>query len=173
MKSKIYGKPKPCRKCTVVFTATSPRQFYCMNCGSNYFKDWYRKKVGEGKRHKLCKCGKTIWAGSKLCKSCSAVVINKKRAMSGKPYVSKRGAEHGNYDLFTENKQTGRSRALKIYGTSPCQFCGFEKSHIHHIDFDTFNNNPSNIMRLCNNCHQAEHSRLRKLGITYKSTIKK
>ena len=46
-----------------------------------------------------------------------------------------------------------------------CQDCGEQRSswgvhlHVHHIDVDKFNNNPSNLISLCAACHRQRHRR--------------
>jgi len=49
-----------------------------------------------------------------------------------------------------------------------CQCCGIteikyikifkEKLHIHHIDYNKFNNNKKNLITLCNSCHTKTNS---------------
>jgi hypothetical protein len=34
-----------------------------------------------------------------------------------------------------------------------CAICGGERPHVHHIDGDPSNNDPSNLIPLCPNCH--------------------
>lgn len=44
-----------------------------------------------------------------------------------------------------------------------CQFCGAREGEIqldvHHVNQDRSNNNPSNLVCLCKNCHQKLHQR--------------
>jgi hypothetical protein len=40
---------------------------------------------------------------------------------------------------------------------TPCVFCGFEYSDVHHIDGDHTNNNPANLISLCPNHHRLVH----------------
>lgn len=58
--------------------------------------------------------------------------------------------------------QTGRLRARRWFGKAPCEICGKEKTDIHHIDGNTFNNNISNLKHLCRKHHQEIDGRLEK-----------
>lgn len=56
-----------------------------------------------------------------------------------------------------------------VHKKRACEVCGVERPkgrrwcekrlHIHHIDNDPSNNNPSNLKTLCRNCHISEHKR--------------
>lgn len=53
-----------------------------------------------------------------------------------------------------------RQRARLLTQHPICQRCGNDWSkHLHHIDRDTFNRDPSNVVMLCERCHDAEHGR--------------
>jgi len=43
-----------------------------------------------------------------------------------------------------------------------CQFCKKKGILIHHIDKDNKNNNPNNLICLCNKCHLKLHSPFKK-----------
>lgn len=41
-----------------------------------------------------------------------------------------------------------------------CQICGDNKKlHVHHKDKNITNNRPSNLITLCNQCHESQHGR--------------
>jgi 5-methylcytosine-specific restriction endonuclease McrA len=42
----------------------------------------------------------------------------------------------------------------------PCVSCGAERSERHHIDGDTRNNTPENVISMCRKCHMREDGRL-------------
>lgn len=53
-----------------------------------------------------------------------------------------------------------RWRARQIKPKDRCEDCGAtEKLHIHHIDRNPANNEPSNLAVLCSSCHQKRHWR--------------
>lgn len=52
----------------------------------------------------------------------------------------------------------GRLRAWRMYPQQPCEACGTEDGHRHHIDRNTLNNSPENIAFLCSSCHTKRHN---------------
>jgi len=60
------------------------------------------------------------------------------------------------YGLEFNNKLKGQIRQRDNYRCQECFRHQNElkrKLHVHHIDFNKKNNNPSNLISLCNNCH--------------------
>lgn len=57
---------------------------------------------------------------------------------------------------------SGRHRAQKLYPLTACAACGAKNGeaelHRHHIDENTLNNAPSNVVILCVPCHAAAHN---------------
>ena len=52
----------------------------------------------------------------------------------------------------------GHIRAIKAYKAEKCECCDQTKNiERHHIDKNPANNNPENIMTLCQKCHKAQH----------------
>lgn len=48
-----------------------------------------------------------------------------------------------------------------------CECCGAKKRlHVHHVNEDWKNNEPTNLQTLCVFCHQFWHSTHRRLGVT-------
>lgn len=53
-----------------------------------------------------------------------------------------------------------KQRARLIDAHPLCQRCANDWSaHLHHIDRDPFNRDPSNVEMLCTGCHDREHGR--------------
>ena len=80
-----------------------------------------------------------------------------------------RGAASHSWKGDDITKQTGRDRAVKMYGKHPCQECGAERAEIHHVDGNPVNNDRHNIMFLCRKHHilieNRHHHMLRARGI--------
>ena len=60
------------------------------------------------------------------------------------------------YGLEFNNKLKGQIRQRDNYRCQECFRHQNElkrKLHVHHLDFNKKNNNPSNLISLCNNCH--------------------
>ena len=59
------------------------------------------------------------------------------------------------------SEKGGRTRALRLFPkVGPCVLCGAKKSERHHIDGNTANNVPENILILCRRCHMKNDGRL-------------
>jgi len=55
--------------------------------------------------------------------------------------------------------KAGRSRALRLFPPQPCSVCGKARAERHHIDGNTLNNKPGNILFVCRKCHMAKDGR--------------
>ena len=55
--------------------------------------------------------------------------------------------------------KAGRSRALRLFPPQPCSVCGKARAERHHLDGNTLNNEPGNIMFVCRKCHMAKDGR--------------
>lgn len=79
-------------------------------------------------------------------------------------HVAKRvkwGAEHHAWKGNEIKQKSGRSRALRRFPKiGSCLGCGRKKAERHHVDGDTRNNDPSNIIALCRRCHMRADGRL-------------
>jgi hypothetical protein len=64
--------------------------------------------------------------------------------------------------------KAGRSRALRRYPLQPCSVCGKAHSERHHLDGNTMNNEPDNILFVCRKCHMAKDGRLEQFRDTAK-----
>ena len=79
-------------------------------------------------------------------------------------HVEKRkrfGVEHANWIGDDVSEKGGRTRAIRMFADiGPCVSCGCEKSERHHVDGNTANNEPENIVILCRRCHMETDGRL-------------
>ena len=68
-----------------------------------------------------------------------------------------RGAGNHRWRGADAGQQAGRGRAANTYDTIECESCGTTAGtlHRHHVDKNTLNNAPSNVMILCQTCHRA------------------
>ena len=75
----------------------------------------------------------------------------------------RRGRDHHAWLGEAATTKTGRTRALRMYpDIGNCVLCDSEKSERHHIDGNTLNNTPENVIALCRKCHMREDGRLEK-----------
>lgn len=60
---------------------------------------------------------------------------------------------------FERDTINSRRRKASIHKKSACERCGETGAHlqVHHMDSDTANNSPSNLMTLCASCHATWH----------------
>lgn len=79
-------------------------------------------------------------------------------------HIAKRkrfGEAHPNWKGNDISVRSGRSRALRLYPkVGPCVLCGNARAERHHLDENTANNEPSNIVILCRRCHMSSDGRL-------------
>ena len=73
----------------------------------------------------------------------------------------RRGVNHYRWTGDSATQNAGRCRARRLYpALSPCIKCNSVDSERHHIDGNTLNNEPNNIMWLCTWCHMELDGRL-------------
>lgn len=73
--------------------------------------------------------------------------------------IAKFGPENSNWkESITAAESRWRARHLLPPG--PCAQCDHNGVDVHHKDEDPFNNEPSNLIRLCRKHHGREHARL-------------
>jgi hypothetical protein len=67
--------------------------------------------------------------------------------------------KHGKYVDYRRNFSNEEMKCER------CNYNEFVSSvHVHHIDENHFNNDPSNLILLCSNCHSALHCKLWRLS---------
>ena len=61
----------------------------------------------------------------------------------------------------------GNGRARRWYKKiGNCEICGVSKTERHHIDGNSVNNSPENVMILCRKCHQLKDGRYLKFKLS-------
>lgn len=64
--------------------------------------------------------------------------------------------------------QPNRSIDNIRYFSNKCAICKKETTIIHHIDTDSLNNNPKNLLSVCEKCHKKIHAKIDKPVVTTK-----
>jgi hypothetical protein len=115
-----------------------------------------------------CTCGNSWFGSSSLVKrgavrSCGCLMRESyKRTTEHKARMSKAvsGERNHNWKGEKASQESGRCRCNRLYrDIGPCILCGNPKSERHHIDGNTLNNDPSNIMICCRKCHMQQDGR--------------
>lgn len=117
------------------------------------------------------------WCGKEFQSIRSKVTQNERRRVRAKrsfPYCSPECQSKGLKHLYSADERSGyidgRSldgpytedwhdvrRAIKRRDSNMCQLCGSPyKTHVHHIDHNTKNNDPTNLITLCGSCNVKE-----------------
>jgi len=138
-----------CDICGNEFEARSVRDKYCSKKCLAIGRERSRTKV-----ELVCQtCGDTYMVRkdhigrSKYCsKTCHG-----KEIVKGVTY--KNGTENGAWKGDSASQYAGRARAEKMYEEQPCEVCPNLKGERHHIDGNTLNNAPENILFVCKSCH--------------------
>ncbi len=89
-----------------------------------------------------------------------------------KRYYEERSKRRKKYSECEEENRL-ISRTYKIanevanifYPDKVCEVCGCPSTHVHHKDLNPLNNNPTNLMRVCEACHKKIHSELPNINI--------
>ena len=96
------------------------------------------------KKGKCADCGKPIYKVSTRCRSCA-----------------RRGSRNPNWGNLTgTDKNLGHQQAKRRFKLGPCVKCGKPSNDRHHINGNTLDNRPENILTLCRRCHMAADGRL-------------
>lgn len=116
----------------------------CANCGKYFYKNNSQKNNSKSGLYFCCR----------KCKD-SAQKIGGIKEIMPPHYGTAQTLDPEQYRaLFTELEMV-------------CRRCGYKEFkslvYIHHIDEDRSNNNKSNLIPLCSNCHRALHLKLWKL----------
>lgn len=86
-------------------------------------------------------------------------------------FIEKKKRRKTSHSSTYENHIVSRAYALAndiaeiFYPEKVCALCGSESTHVHHIDVNVLNNNPNNLMRVCEACHKKLHSDLPKVNM--------
>ena len=101
--------------------------------------------------HKCLECGNDT-NNPKFCnKTCSALFNNKQSKTGFKRQIIEKCHP---MIVNAEYKTTLHRRICKKYWAMKCPICGWDKSvDVHHIDSNDDNNEPRNLIPLCQNHH--------------------
>jgi len=112
------------------------------------------KKLSEETKKKISEAGKGRKAWNKG-----------KKYKSPKQSISIKGINNPNwrggvsFELYSENWTDNLKESIRERDNYICQECGMhqdednKKLDIHHIDYNKYNLNPSNLITLCRSCH--------------------
>lgn len=75
-----------------------------------------------------------------------------------------RGTDHPRWTGDDVSKNGGHKRAGKLYVLGACVRCGKPATDRHHVNGNTADNRPENVMILCRSCHMALDGRAEKLA---------
>lgn len=129
-----YGWGVYCSKTCMGFGMRKGKEVTCTICGTKVYRS--PRMVGRSK------------SGKYFCtKRCQTLWRNQL-------YV---GAKHANY---TNGKHSYRTVLSRVGAKKECANCGtkdFRVLAVHHIDRVRTNNDPSNLVWLCHNCHFLVH----------------
>jgi 5-methylcytosine-specific restriction endonuclease McrA len=92
-------------------------------------------------------------------------------------HIAKRirtGPQHHAWKGDAISVRSGRDRAQRLYpDIGPCVQCGSNGTERHHLDDNTANNHPDNIVALCRRCHMEADGRLAALRVLAKQNQNK
>ena len=146
------SKQKRCPECQTIYRIKRPDYLYprtCIDCGANF-----KAKSGRTLRCDHCKTHST-------CKVCDASFIRNRETQI---YCSDRCSAIGKYDKYFNGNY---SVVLKRDNWCCVKCSSTEKLHVHHIDHSggnksenlLANNDPKNLVTLCEKCHSAVHTK--------------
>ncbi len=155
----------------------------CEECG----QEFHPKDKDHGKRFcsRICLL---IWRAKQRTVKCVVCGKDFQRDNAGEKYCSHEcfwkqntGASQSSFNEWLTTDERGYTRFTvghpnhpgeylhnviwrEIHSDGVCERCGKEVQAVHHIDKDTLNNNPTNLMGLCHTCHSRIHRDLRAIS---------
>jgi len=147
-KKYLYSEKKRC-VCGKLITNKAKK---CKSCN---IKELYNKNIlnRKGYKHSIQTKNKISETKKILFKEGKIKNTFEKRA---KHLFWNNGSSFEPYGLKFNNKL---KEFIRKRDNNTCQECGYTKEqlgynlHVHHIDFNKQNNNPNNLISLCNSCH--------------------
>lgn len=101
----------------------------------------------KNKSSKCKQCGRRCSYGARFCAECRR--------------GHHKGSMNANWGNFRSNSiLAGRSRAQHRKVLNKCELCGRQAYDRHHINGNTLNNNPSNLLAVCRSCHMILDGRI-------------
>lgn len=110
----------------------------CVVCGATF-----RKKPHSLKKH----CSEECCSETRRLNALSRV---------DNPIIQS-GPKNPNWKGDEGTRSAMHYRARKILGDAPCAHCGGPGEVVHHRDENPWNNEPTNLQRLCRPCHINHH----------------
>jgi endogenous inhibitor of DNA gyrase (YacG/DUF329 family) len=143
---------------------------HCYNCGKEFTRNLSERKqsLQRGNKPFCCKKCALETNDSKITLKCAHCNKRIKRTRSQikrskKFFCSHKCAAHVTKNSkYIDGKSTYRDLAIKHYGPR-CKKCGYsiiEALQVHHIDKNRTNNDISNLLVLCSNCHVLIHKNI-------------
>ena len=163
--SKECRAQKAGRHAKLVHQGKNDVEWICLNCEKKFSLPKGRSKD----RKYCCKiCQLEHWKRTKQYISCKLCGKQKEikpyqhstarycsRTCKNEDLKNRKGIEHPSY---IDGRKTYRKTALEMFKYT-CKSCGKvdRRLHVHHIDGNNKNNDPSNWMILCPLCHKRVH----------------
>lgn len=141
-----------CKKTFKVLPHQNVKIFCNQKCRNAFSKKENHPSWNGGGDNWCVDCNKPISTYAKRCEKCSKSMQHNNNWQGGKSF-EKYGLEF-NDDL---------RKLIRKRDNFTCQICGINqkqlkrKLHVHHIDKNKKNNNPTNLVSLCINCHMKLH----------------
>lgn len=145
----------------------------CKICNQIFYVKPSHQKLGWGKYcSTICRSKAQLNGINVICYICSKEIYRskarQKKSLSGKYFCSKSCQTKWRNGYFIGDKHPNWSGGTSVYrhilkknGKSPvCVKCGLNDERIlsvHHLDHDRQNNNISNLVWICLNCHFLVH----------------
>src|SRR3972149_1489629 len=122
--------------------------FKCLGCLQEV-----EKEISGGKRDKSCGCCKEKLISEKAKERYKNP---ENHPNFGKKFTKERRQKMSETRIKKEfNKELKQSILERDNYTCQCPYCNLENGRlmVHHIDYNKKNNNPENLITLCNSCH--------------------
>lgn len=145
----------------------------CKICGKNFYVKPSHQKLGWGKYCSVsCKTKSQLLGKSLLCNVCGKQIYRApskiKHSISGNFFCSKKCQTLWRNRYYVGNKHSnwinGESSYREILKRANieevCKLCGINNKillSVHHVDHNRQNNDISNLIWLCFNCHYLVH----------------
>ncbi len=117
--------------------------------------------------NKICKdprCRKPFQSESRNQAYCSPECQKRHSIEKQKRRKVARSSTYENH-IVTRAYQLANDIADIFYPEHICARCGAESAHVHHIDGNILNNQPTNLVRLCVKCHKEAHSSMPRVNM--------
>ena len=154
-----------CPQCGKMFhPSDSSKKFCSRSCAASW--NMNPEQRGQGTTRIIaCKtCGKQFSRHSKNHKYCSHDCFAKDNMGDNNHKFNEYVTDSDRYLRYTDRHPIHHGKYVhqviydEVIGGTCCESCGGELQHVHHKDENRKNNNPENLMGLCNECHARIHA---------------